>query len=67
MIDWRALHEFALRGLKLRPDLFWSLTPYEFTLLSGLDAGGERFGAARLSRLMELFPDGRTDERQLEN
>lgn len=63
MIDWRALHEFALRGLKLRPDVFWSLTPYEFTLLSGFD-GGEDFGSARLARLMELFPDGRTDERR---
>jgi uncharacterized phage protein (TIGR02216 family) len=37
--DWPALMRAGLHGLKLTPDVFWSLTPAELQLMLGSRAG----------------------------
>ncbi|GIX13157.1 MAG: hypothetical protein KatS3mg118_1116 [Paracoccaceae bacterium] len=52
-IAWSRLLRLGIRGLGLRPDEFWALTPAEFLLLAGLDGGGGP-GAMTRARLAEL-------------
>ena len=55
--DWPALMRAGMRGLGLRPEEFWSLTPAEFRLLLGEEAGSVPMGRGRLAELMAAFPD----------
>jgi len=55
--DWPALMRAGLRGLGLRPDQFWQLTPAEFLLMLGEGAADAPMGRARLEALSEAFPD----------
>ena len=54
----RAAH-IACSVLGWRPDDFWAATPAELVTALGLDAAPQApADAARLTALMEAFPDG---------
>lgn len=55
--DWPALMRAGLRGLGLRPDQFWLLTPAELLMMLGHGAGSAPMGRARLDELAAAFPD----------
>ena len=58
-IDWPGLMRAGLHGLGLRPDQFWRLTPVEWRIMLGADAGVAPFTRARLDELAAAFPDVR--------
>lgn len=55
--DWPELMRAGMRGLGLRPDEFWALTPAELRLMLGEESGGKPMGRSRLDELMAAFPD----------
>ena len=55
--DWPALLRAGVRGLALRPDQFWRLTPAEFRLMLGIDAGNAPMGRSALDALSQAYPD----------
>ncbi|MBB5722062.1 putative phage protein (TIGR02216 family) [Loktanella ponticola] len=55
--DWPALLKAGVRGLSLRPDQFWQLTPAEFRLMLGIDAGSAPMGRSALDALSQAYPD----------
>ena len=55
--DWPAVLRAGVRGLGLRPDQVWQLTPAEFRLMLGLDAGAGPMGRAALDTLARAYPD----------
>lgn len=63
-LDWSGLMRAGLRGLGLRPDQFWSLTPAELALMLGVEAGSPAMTRGRLAELAARFPDrpGPADE-----
>jgi len=46
-----------MRGLGLKPCEFWALTPAELQLMLGSGGAEKPMGRARLTELMETFPD----------
>ncbi|WP_353472005.1 phage tail assembly chaperone [Salipiger sp. H15] len=60
--DWPALLRAGLRGLALRPDDFWALTPAELRLMLGEESGARPMGRARLEELIAAFPDAGTGD-----
>lgn len=58
--DWPALMRVGMQQLGLKPDEFWALTPAEFWLLLGEDAGRAPMGRSRLDELSAAYPDGAT-------
>ena len=55
--DWAALLKAGVRGLGLQPDQFWRLTPAEFRLMLGIDAGSAPMGRSALDALSQAYPD----------
>lgn len=56
--DWPGLMRLGIKGLGLKPDEFWALTPAELTLLLGRDGrGAASLGRAGLEELARAFPD----------
>ncbi|MBN8187751.1 MAG: rcc01693 family protein [Salipiger thiooxidans] len=55
--DWPKLLRAGLRGLGLRPNEFWALTPAELRLMLGEDSGEVPMGRSRLEELIAAFPD----------
>ncbi|MBS0124248.1 rcc01693 family protein [Thetidibacter halocola] len=55
--DWPVLMRAGMRGLGLRPNDFWALTPAELRLLLGEETGARPMGRTRLDELMAAFPD----------
>lgn len=55
--DWPQLMRAGLRGLGLRPDEFWALTPAELSLMLGTDQGAAPLNRARLDELLRAYPD----------
>ena len=61
-IDWDALMRLGLGQLRLPPEVFWAMTPKEFSCAvegAGLVASGAAGGLRRgeLETLMGRFPD----------
>jgi len=56
-LDWSGLMRAGMRGLGLKPDEFWALTPAELWLLLGPDAGEMSMNRGRLDELRQSFPD----------
>ena len=54
--DWAELLTAGLRGLGLRPNEFWALTPAELRLMLGA-TGAEPLARARLDELLSAYPD----------
>ncbi|WP_456388447.1 rcc01693 family protein [Profundibacter sp.] len=55
--DWPALMRAGLRGLGLRPEQFWRLTPAELLMMLGEGATDAPMGRSRLEELSQAFPD----------
>lgn len=55
--DWPSLMRAGMRGLGLRPEDFWALTPAELQVLLGEGSGSRPLGRSRLDELMAAFPD----------
>ena len=47
----------VLGGLRLNPDEFWAMTPYEFQLLIGHTRTFAPLNRRRLTELVEKYPD----------
>lgn len=55
--DWPAMMRAGIGDLGLKPQEFWSLTPVEFLILSGLGGGPQPMSRAGLTALLDRFPD----------
>lgn len=60
-IDWPVLMRAGIRGLGLRPNEFWALTPVELELMLGKPAGVAPLKRARLDALLADYPDRNGD------
>lgn len=60
--DWPSLMQAGMRGLGLRPQEFWDLTPAELQVLLGESDGRKPMGRMRLGELMGAFPDNPANE-----
>lgn len=56
--DWPALMRAGLRGLGLRPDEFWALTPAELRVMLGDPGTRAPLMRQGLEALMAAYPDG---------
>lgn len=56
-LDWPGLMRSGMRGLGLRPDQFWALTPAELALMLGIEAGPSAMTRGRLAELAARYPD----------
>ena len=57
-LDWPGLMRAGMRGLGLRPDQFWALTPAELALMLGIEPGkGGAMTRDRLAELVARYPD----------
>ncbi len=64
-IAWAGLMRLGLVELRLAPDVFWSLTPAELTLMAGdVARAPEALTRAGLVALAERFPDAPRGETQ---
>lgn len=68
-VDWAALMRLGLGALRLSPDVFWGMTPREFSHAlegAGLAPFGDMHGLSRggLEALMARFPDGEGQRRE---
>lgn len=58
LLDYQNMMKFALSELHMKPEEFWALTPYEFSIMSGLGVGEDRaMTRNKLELLMQSFPD----------
>lgn len=57
-LDWPALMRAGLRGLGLRPSVFWSLTPAELQMMLGTENTRAPLLGDGLAALMAAYPDG---------
>ena len=56
--NWPALMRAGIAGLRLTPEQFWALTPYELRLMLGqTEAPQVAMDRSRLTQLMQDFPD----------
>ncbi|MDJ0627297.1 MAG: phage tail assembly chaperone [Rhodobacter sp.] len=55
--DWPALMRAGIRGLGLRPEDFWRLSPAELMIMLGRESGNAPLSRARLDELARAFPD----------
>ena len=63
-LDWAGLMRAGMRGLGLRPDQFWRLSPAELMLMLGVDGRGiAPLNRARLAELERLY-GGAVEERK---
>jgi len=52
----------GMRGLKLEPHTFWSLTPAELQLMLGAPGGESPLLKKGLEALMDAYPDKTKDQ-----
>ncbi|WP_208352942.1 rcc01693 family protein [Pseudaestuariivita rosea] len=55
--DWPALMRAGMRGLGLRPQEFWALTPAELLFLLGTTSTDAPLTRSRLDELAAAYPD----------
>ncbi|WP_421748093.1 rcc01693 family protein [Cognatishimia sp.] len=55
--DWAALMRAGLRGLQLRPQEFWALTPAELAMMLGQTKGVAPMSRSQLDQLLMAYPD----------
>jgi uncharacterized phage protein (TIGR02216 family) len=60
--DWVALMRAGIRGLGLRPEEFWRLTPGELAFLLGQGGGAAPLTRAGLDDLAAAYPDRETGD-----
>ncbi len=53
--DWSGLLRLGVQQLRLRPQEFWQLTPFELMLCLGLDGTEKPLTRERLTELEALF------------
>ncbi|MDP0928244.1 phage tail assembly chaperone [Paracoccus onubensis] len=58
-LDWAGMMRAGMRGLGLRPDQFWMLTPFELALMLGVETRGGEMTRARLEELAERYGEGK--------
>ncbi|MEM9581916.1 MAG: phage tail assembly chaperone [Pseudomonadota bacterium] len=58
-LDWAGLLRAGLRSAGLQPSQFWALTPYELSVMLGVDGKDPPLTRARLMELDAAF--GRKD------
>ena len=67
-LPWATLMRLGLGTLRLPPDVFWAMTPHEFTAVAGVLAHGtppmDRDG---LARLMALHPDAHGQAKEMDD
>ena len=56
-LDWPGLMRVGMRGLGLRPQEFWALTPSELALMLGEASGSPPLTRTRLDELVAQWPD----------
>lgn len=56
-IAWDALIRFGISDLRLNPEVFWSLTPRELSVLAGSMDDDGALDRSGFERLMAQFPD----------
>jgi uncharacterized phage protein (TIGR02216 family) len=56
-LDWPGLMRAGMGELRLRPDVFWRLTPVELRIMLGVDRATPPLTRARLGELAAAFPD----------
>ena len=54
---WAAMLRLAMRDLGLRPEDFWALTPVEFAIFAGIEAGSAPLTRSVLAALEAEYPD----------
>ena len=54
-MEWPQLLRIALGHLRIPPDMFWSLTPYELGLIRGRDFMTPQINRAALAELEARF------------
>jgi uncharacterized phage protein (TIGR02216 family) len=55
--DWPGLLRLGLMQLRLRPDQFWALTPWELALMLGHGPVANTMNRNRLQDLIAAYPD----------
>ena len=60
--DWPVLMAAGIRGLGLRPEEFWRLTPAELQLMLGEGGQGAPMRRAGLDALLAAYPDTETGD-----
>lgn len=60
--DWPVLMAAGVRGLGLRPEEFWRLTPAELRLMLGEGGQGAAMRRAGLEALLAAYPDKETGD-----
>ena len=58
-VDWSGLMRAGMYGLRLTPDVFWSLTPLELKIMLGADRASPTLTRARFDELAAAYPDAR--------
>lgn len=61
-LDWPALLLIGIRGLGLKPDEFWTLTPAELQLMLGDPGKSGPLLSSGLAALMSAYPDKETKD-----
>lgn len=66
MFNWPELLRVGLQGLRLKPEEFWALTPFELRIMLGESGVSRTLNRTGLEALLEAYPDkqkGSEDER----
>ena len=56
-LDWPAMMQAGMTGLRLTPDQFWALTPAELRLMLGQTGADGPLNRAGLDALLAAYPD----------
>jgi len=63
-MNWPVLVRAGVLGLRLPPDVFWSMTPAELALLLDTEVGPGPMDRAGLAELERRFPDNARKDKE---